>query len=420
MNTHSDTNYNYLRKTLALILAGGSGSRLHSLTRWHSKPAVPFGGKYRTIDFPLSNCINSGIRRISVLTQYKSHSLNTHIQKGWNFLRPELGEFIDLLPAQQRVKDSWYLGTADAVSQNLDIIDNIHPDYVLILAGDHIYKMNYALMIEHHIDTGADMTVGCIEVPIKQAREFGVMSVDDNNRVVRFTEKPKNPETMPGRSNTCLASMGIYVFSRDFLYQMLRQDDKDSSSQHDFGKNIIPYAVAHHRVSAYPFTEDETSGSAYWRDVGTVDSYYEANMELLAVTPPLNLYDQSWPIWTYQEQLPPAKFVFDDDGRRGMAVDSLVSAGCIISGSGVRHSLLSNNVRIHSYCDIEDAVILPNVDIGRHCKLRKVIIDRNCRIPPGTVIGYDADEDAKRFFVSSEGIVLVSPEMLGQSLSNVA
>ena len=420
MITHTDSNYAYLKNTLALILAGGSGTRLQSLTRWHSKPAVPFGGKYRTIDFPLSNCINSGIRRISILTQYKSHSLNTHIQKGWNFLRPELGEFIDLLPAQQRVKDSWYLGTADAVYQNIDIIDNINPEFVLVLAGDHIYKMNYALMIEHHINTGADMTVGCIEVPIKDAREFGVMSVDDDNRVVRFTEKPKQPETMPGRSNACLASMGIYVFSRDFLYQMLKRDDRDNASQHDFGKNIIPYAVAHHKVSAYPFTDNISGTTAYWRDVGTVDSYYEANMELLAVTPPLNLYDQTWPIWTYQEQLPPAKFVFDDDGRRGMAVDSLVSAGCIVSGSNVRHCLLSNNVRIHSYCEIDDAVILPNVEIGRHCKLQKVIIDRNCRIPPGTIIGYDPEEDAKRFFVSSEGIVLVSPEMLGQSLSNVA
>lgn len=420
MITHSDANHSYLKNTLALILAGGSGSRLQSLTRWHSKPAVPFGGKYRTIDFPLSNCINSGIRRISILTQYKSHSLNTHIQKGWNFLRPELGEFIDLLPAQQRMKDSWYLGTADAVYQNIDIIDNIHPEYVLILAGDHIYKMNYSLMIEHHIKTGADMTVGCIEVPPRDAREFGVMSVDEHNTVVRFTEKPRQPETIPGRGNVCLASMGIYVFSRDFLYQVLKRDDRDSNSQHDFGRNVIPYAVAHHKVSAYPFTDSENGGTAYWRDVGTVDSYYEANMELLAVTPPLNLYDQTWPIWTYQEQLPPAKFVFDDDDRRGMAVDSLISAGCIVSGSHVRHSLLSNNVRIHSYCDIDDTVILPNVEIGRHCKLRRVIIDRNCQLPAGTVIGYDGDADAKRFFVSSEGIVLVSPEMLGQSLSNVA
>lgn len=420
MNTHTDTHYTYLKNTLALILAGGSGTRLQSLTRWHSKPAVPFGGKYRTIDFPLSNCINSGIRRISVLTQYKSHSLNTHIQKGWNFLRPELGEFIDLLPAQQRVKDSWYSGTSDAVYQNIDIIDDIHPEHILILAGDHVYKMNYALMIEYHVESGADVTVGCIEVSPKDARDFGVMSVDDENRVVRFNEKPRYPETIPGRSNTCLASMGIYVFSREFLYRMLRHDDRDNNSQHDFGRNIIPYAVAHHNVLAYSFADSITGKAAYWRDVGTIDSYYQANMELLAVTPPLNLYDQDWPIWTYQEQLPPAKFVFDDDGRRGMAVDSLISAGCIVSGSKVRHSLLSNNVRIHSYCTIEDTVILPNVDIGRHCRLRNVIIDRDCRIPPGSVIGYSREDDAKRFFVSPEGVVLVSPEMLGQALSHVA
>jgi len=420
MFKHADSSYSYLKHTLALILAGGSGTRLQSLTRWHSKPAVPFGGKYRTIDFPLSNCINSGIRRISILTQYKSHSLNTHIQKGWNFLRPELGEFIDLLPAQQRVKDSWYLGTADAVYQNIDIIDNINPDYILILAGDHIYKMDYSRMIEHHIEQGADMTVGCIEVPLNQAREFGVMSVNEDQWIVRFSEKPRNPEPMPGRHNACLASMGIYVFSRDFLYKMLKQDAGVEKSHHDFGKDIIPRALEHYRVAAFPFTDASTGDTAYWRDVGTVDSYYDANMDLLSVTPKLNLYDQSWPIWTYQEQLPPAKFVFDDDDRRGSAVDSLVSGGCIVSGSHVRHSLLSNNVRIHSFCEINDAVILPNVEIGRHCKLKKVIIDRNCRIPPGTVIGYDAEEDAKRFYVSSAGIVLVSPEMLGQSLSNVA
>lgn len=420
MITHTDTHYTYLKNTLALILAGGSGTRLQSLTRWHSKPAVPFGGKYRTIDFPLSNCINSGIRRISILTQYKSHSLNTHIQKGWNFLRPELGEFIDLLPAQQRVKDSWYSGTADAVYQNIDIIDDIHPDYILVLAGDHIYKMNYAPMIDYHVESGADVTVGCIETSPKEARAFGVMSVDAHNRVLRFTEKPRYPETIPGRSNTCLASMGIYVFSRDFLYRMLQRDAADSSSQHDFGHNILPYAVAHHNVYAFPFVDPVTGKAEYWRDVGTVDSYYQANMELLDVMPPLNLYDQHWPIWTYQEQLPPAKFVFDDDGRRGMAVDSLISAGCIISGSNVRHSLLSNNVRIHSYCTIEDTVLLPNVEIGRHCRLRHVIIDRDCRIPPGTVIGYNREDDARRFFVSPDGVVLVSPEMLGQALSHVA
>jgi glucose-1-phosphate adenylyltransferase len=413
-------NSGYLKNTLALILAGGSGTRLQSLTRWHSKPAVPFGGKFRTIDFPLSNCINSGIRQISILTQYKSHSLNTHIQKGWSFLRPELGEFVELLPAQQRVKDSWYTGTADAVYQNLDIIDTLHPDYVLILAGDHIYKMNYALMIEHHIESGADITVGCIEVPTQQAKEFGVMTVDDNNWIKQFAEKPSEPRTIPGKPGVSLASMGIYVFPKKLLSDLLCEDAEQETSLHDFGKNIIPAAVKTMKVSAYPFTDDNTGNIAYWRDVGTIDSYFNANMDLLAVTPKLNLYDQTWPIWTYQEQLPPAKFVFDDENRRGMAVDSLVSGGCIVSGSLVKRSLLSNNVRIHSYSTIRDTVVLPNVEIGRHCKLKRVIIDRDCKIPEGTVIGYDLEQDAKQYYVSPNGIVLVSPEMLGKSLSNVA
>ncbi len=415
-----DSNFSYLKNTLALILAGGSGTRLQSLTRWHSKPAVPFGGKFRTIDFPLSNCINSGIRRISILTQYKSHSLNTHIQKGWNFLRPELGEFVELLPAQQRVKDSWYLGTADAVYQNLDIIDTLSPEYVLILAGDHIYKMNYALMIENHIRSGADVTVGCLEVPSNDAKEFGVMTVNEQNQITQFVEKPMNPESVPGKPGISLASMGIYVFSRRFLDEILKLDADLENSDHDFGKNIIPMAVNNYHVAAYPFSDENTGNTAYWRDVGTIDSYFEANMELLSVTPQLNLYDKTWPIWTYQEQLPPAKFVFDDDNRRGMAVDSLVSGGCIVSGSYVQRCLLSNNVRIHSYSEIIDAVILPNVEIGRNCKLKNVIIDRNCRIPTGTSIGYNLEEDAKQYYVSPKGIVLVSPEMLGQSLSNVA
>ncbi|RLU01535.1 glucose-1-phosphate adenylyltransferase [Ketobacter sp.] len=413
-------NFGTLKNTLALILAGGSGTRLQSLTRWHSKPAVPFGGKFRTIDFPLSNCINSGIRQISILTQYKSHSLNSHIQKGWSFLRPELGEFVELLPAQQRVKDSWYLGTADAVYQNLDIIDMVHPDYVLILAGDHIYKMNYALMIQQHIDSGADITVGCIEVPLAQAREFGVMAVDEQNWIQRFQEKPAHPEPVPGKPGLSLASMGIYVFPKALLNELLQDDAEQANSAHDFGKNIIPSAVKHLKVLAYPFTDSNTGNTAYWRDVGTIDSYFDANMDLLSVTPQLNLYDQTWPIWTYQEQLPPAKFVFDDENRRGMAVDSLVSGGCIISGSSVKRSLLSNNVRIHSYSTIKDAVILPNVEIGRNCRLKNVIIDRDCKIPPGTVIGYEHDQDAKQFYVSPNGIVLVSAEMLGKSLSNVA
>ncbi|MCP5014007.1 MAG: glucose-1-phosphate adenylyltransferase [Ketobacter sp.] len=414
------SNYGNMKKTLALILAGGSGTRLQSLTRWHSKPAVPFGGKFRTIDFPLSNCINSGIRQISILTQYKSHSLNTHIQKGWSFLRPELGEFVELLPAQQRVKDSWYTGTADAVYQNLDIIETVNPDFVLILAGDHIYKMNYAAMVQHHIESGADITVGCIQVPVKAAREFGVMSVDQHNWVNQFAEKPKDPQTIPGMPGMSLASMGIYVFPKALLSELLMLDADQEGSAHDFGKNIIPDAVNRLKVSAFPFTDSNTGNTAYWRDVGTIDSYFEANMDLLSVTPRLNLYDQTWPIWTYQEQLPPAKFVFDDNDRRGMAVDSLVSGGCIISGSKVKRSLLSNNVRIHSYSSIKDAVILPNVEIGRHCRLKRVIIDRDCSIPEGTVIGYNPIQDAEKYYVSPNGIVLVSSEMLGKSLSNVA
>lgn len=406
--------------TLALILAGGSGTRLQSLTRWHSKPAVPFGGKFRTIDFPLSNCINSNIRKISILTQYKSHSLNTHIQKGWHFLRAELSEFIDLIPAQQRIKDSWYQGTADAVLQNLDIIETHHPEYILILAGDHIYKMNYALMIQQHIKSGADMTVGCIEVPLEDAKGFGVMSIDNNNMISRFEEKPKNPEPTAHDPSLALASMGIYVFSRKFLYKKLIEDGDNPNSSHDFGKDIIPSSIEAHKVGAYRFVDTTTGKSAYWRDVGTIDSYYQANIELTGVTPALNLYDQQWPIWTYQEQLPPAKFVFDDDGRRGMAVDSLVSAGCIVSGSSVRRSLLFSNARIHSYCNIEDSILLPNTDIGRNCKLRKVILDQGCKLAPGTTIGYNLEQDSKRYHVSAEGVVLVSPEMLGQEIYNVA
>lgn len=402
-----------IRDTFALILAGGSGSRLRSLTKWHAKPSIPFGGKFRTIDFPLSNCINSDIRRIGILTQYKSHSLNTHIQKGWNFLRPELGEFIDLIPAQQRVKDSWYQGTADALHQNLDIIEEVDPAFVLVLAGDHIYKMDYSLMIQHHIDSKADMTVGCIEVPIDEAREFGVMSIDSQCKINKFMEKPEQPDCLPGNPDMALASMGIYVFSKEFLFRTLEVDAAIKNSSHDFGKDIIPRCLqSGAQVFAYPFRDPTTEQTGYWRDVGTIDAYYEANMELLSVTPELNLYDETWPIWTYQSQLPPAKFVFDDNDRRGMAIDSLVSGGCIVSGSVVRRCLLSNNVRIHSYGQLEDSVILPNSSIGRHCRLRKVVIDQHCEIPEGMTIGYDHKKDAEHFYVSPKGVVLVSPDML--------
>jgi glucose-1-phosphate adenylyltransferase len=407
------------RNTLALILAGGRGSRLKHLTKWRSKPSVPFGGKFRIVDFPLSNCINSGIRRVGVLTQYKAHSLILHIQRGWGFLRGEFGEFVELLPAQQRIESSWYEGTADAVYQNLDILRNHNPDYVLILAGDHIYKMDYGTMIAQHVESGADMTVGCLTVDLETAKSFGVMNVDDNNRVVDFMEKPANPKPMPGHDDVALASMGIYVFNRKFLFEQLIKDADTADSSHDFGKDIIPKVIKHYRVIAYPFTNTSSGKQAYWRDVGTIDAFWEANLELIGVTPPLNLYDSSWPIWTYQEQLPPAKFVFDDDNRRGMAVDSMVSGGCVISGSYVRNSLLFSNVRLNSYSRLESSVVLPHVNIGRNCRITKAVIDRGCEIPEGTVIGQDPEADAERFYVSEGGVVLVTPEMLGQVLHYV-
>jgi len=407
------------RNTLALILAGGRGSRLKHLTMWRAKPAVPFGGKFRIIDFPLSNCLNSGIRSIGVLTQYKAHSLIQHIHRGWNFLRGEFGEFIELLPAQQRIETSWYEGTADAVYQNLDIIRLHDPEFVLILAGDHIYKMDYGPMIAEHVKQGADMTVGCIEVDLEKARAFGVMSVDERGQVVRFQEKPDQPEPVPGKPDTALASMGIYVFNTRFLFEQLIRDADDDTSTHDFGKDIIPRVIDTHRVVAYPFRDPATGRQAYWRDVGTVDAFWQANLELIGVTPELNLYDAAWPIWTYQEQLPPAKFIFDDDDRRGMAVDSMVSGGCIISGAKVRHSLLFSNVKVHSRAVLEDAVVLPNVDIGHDCRIRRAVIDKGCHVPPGTVIGEDPVADAERFYITPEGVVLVTPEMLGQELHHV-
>jgi glucose-1-phosphate adenylyltransferase len=398
--------------TLALILAGGRGSRLKHLTLWRAKPAVHFGGKFRIIDFALSNCLNSGIRRIGVLTQYKAHSLIRHIQRGWGFLRAELGEFVELVPAQQRIKTSWYTGTADAVFQNLDIIRNHEPKYVLILAGDHIYKMDYGPMLAYHVAKNTDLTIGAIEVPLEQAKAFGVMQVNDDWQVTGFAEKPDNPQPVPGRDDMALASMGIYIFNTMFLYEQLIRDSDISSSTHDFGKDIIPHIIDKYRAVAYAF-RDDNGEQAYWRDVGTVDAFWRANMELVGVTPELNLYDQTWPIWTYQAQLPPAKFVFDQDNRRGMAVDSLVSGGCIISGAEVRHSLLFSNVVVHEGSSLHDCVVLPDVEVGKNCRLRKVVVDKSCRIPDGTVIGENPQEDAKRFYVSSNGVVLLIPEMLG-------
>jgi glucose-1-phosphate adenylyltransferase len=402
------------RNTLALVLAGGRGSRLQQLTLWRAKPAVPFGGKFRIIDFPLSNCMNSGIRMIGVITQYKAHSLIQHIQQGWGFLRGEFGEFIELLPAQQRIEPSWYAGTADAVYQNLDIIRTHKPEYVLILAGDHVYKMDYGPMIAHHVERGADMTVGCIEVPLEQARAFGVMSVQEDGRVFGFAEKPASPQPMPGTSDMALASMGIYVFNTNFLYEQLIKDADETHSTHDFGHDIIPNMIRKYRVFSYPFRESQSGQSAYWRDVGTVDAFWEANLELIGVVPELNLDDEEWPIWTYQEQLPPAKFVFDDDDRRGMAVDSMVSGGCLISGATVRHSLLFSNVRVKSYSVLEDVVALPNVRIGRNCRIKRAVIDKGCEIPDGMTIGVNREEDQARFHISPKGVVLVIPEMLGQ------
>ena len=402
------------RDTLALILAGGRGSRLMNLTEWRAKPAVPFGGKFRIIDFPLSNCINSGIRRIGVLTQYKAHSLIQHVQKGWGFLRGEFGEFVELLPAQQRVEAFWYLGTANAIYQNLDIIRNHNPSYVLILAGDHIYKMDYGPMVAWHLEHNADMTVGCIEVPLERASAFGVMEVGKDNRVTGFVEKPSDPKPIAGRSDAALVSMGIYVFNTDFLYEQLIRDADNRNSSHDFAKDIIPPAIGRYRVAAYPFRDVQNGRQAYWRDVGTVDAFWQANMELIGLTPELNLYDEEWPIWTYQEQLPPAKFVFDFDDRRGMAVDSMVSGGCIISGATVRHSLLFSNVHVETGAVIQDSVVLPDVEVGEGCRLRRVVVDRGCVIKPGTVIGEDAAQDQSHFYVTPGGITLVTPEMLDQ------
>ena len=407
------------RDTLALVLAGGSGSRLKGLTRWRSKPAVPFGGKFRIVDFPLSNCINSGIRRVGVLTQYKAHSLIRHLQQGWSFLRAELGEFIELLPAQQRIDACWYAGTADAIYQNLDIIRLHSPKYVLILAGDHIYQMDYGPMLAYHVENDADMTIGCFEVSLEMARSFGVMAVDSDWRVTGFDEKPEHPKPVPGRSDTALASMGIYVFNTDFLFEKLIADSDSPDSSRDFGKDIIPKCIKDHEVVAYPYREPHGDKQAYWRDVGTVDAYWAANMELIGVSPDLNMYDKSWPIWTYQEQLPPAKFVFDDEDRRGMAVDSMVSGGCIISGAKVQHSLLFSNVCVNSYSSVSDSVVLPNAIIGRHCRIHRAVIDKGCSIPDGTIIGEDPVADAERFHVTDSGIVLVCPEMLGQYLHHV-
>jgi glucose-1-phosphate adenylyltransferase len=404
---------------MALVLAGGRGSRLKQLTDHRAKPAVHFGGKFRIVDFALSNCLNSGIRRMAVLTQYKSHSLLRHIQRGWSFLRPELNEMVDLLPAQQRIDEAhWYRGTADAIYQNLDILRSNRPDYVVVLAGDHVYKMDYSLMLKDHAERGLGCTVGCIEVPRMEATAFGVMAVDGDRKIQAFVEKPADPPAMPGNPDVALASMGIYVFDAEYLYQLLENDVNNPDSSHDFGKDVIPHAVAAGRALAHPFSMSSVPRvdgvEPYWRDVGTIDSFWSANLDLASLTPELDIYDTDWPIWTYQRQLPPAKFVPDRDGRHGVTTNTIVSGGCIVSGSKVTNSVLFSSVRIHSYCEIDQAVILPDVTIGRGCRLRKVVIDRKCDLPDGTVVGEDPAHDAARFERTDQGVVLVTREMVAR------
>jgi len=404
------------RNTLAIVLAGGEGSRLKDLTRWRAKPAVPFGGKYRIVDFVLSNCVNSGIRKIGVLTQYKSHSLIRHIQRAWSFMRYEVGEFVELLPAQQRVDKDWYKGTADALYQNLDIMRRHTPEYVMVLGGDHIYSMDYSKMLVEHANSGADVTIGCIEVPRMEATGFGVMSVDETFKITHFTEKPANPDPMPGKSDKALASMGIYIFSTEFLFQKLIEDSDNPDSSRDFGKDIIPSIIKDWKVQAYPFVDDNDL-PVYWRDVGTIESFWKANLDLCSIEPELNLYDRDWPIWTYQAQMPPAKFTFDDEGRRGEAIDSMVAGGCIISGARIKRSVIGSGSRVHSYSHVKDSVLLPRVEVGKNCRIQNAVVDKGAIIPDGTVIGEDPIEDAKRFYIEeSSGIILVTPEMLGQKL----
>ena len=398
--------------TLAVVMAGGRGERLKALTLNRCKPATPFGGTFRIIDFVLSNCVNSGIRQIAVLTQYKAQSLIQHIQRGWSYLRGEMGEFVELIPAQQQIGEHWYRGTADSVFQNLEFIRSHNPTHVLILAGDHIYKMDYGPMIAYHEQNEADITVGVVDVPIERAREFGIMTTDASNRVVKFAEKPDKPDPIVGNENLARASMGIYVIAMDRLDKLLTDDADNKSSAHDFGKNIIPPSIDRLRVYAYPFQDVETRAQSYWRDVGNLDAFYEANMELVALNPELNIYDRQWPIWTYQAQQPPAKFVLDEEGRRGMAVNSMVTGGCIISGAYVTQSLLATDVRIEEASRVESSVLLPSVTVGRRCVLRRCIVDENCVIPDGVQIGVDHARDAERFYVTEGGVVLVTSDMV--------
>jgi glucose-1-phosphate adenylyltransferase len=401
------------------VLAGGRGSRLKQLTDKRAKPAVYFGGKFRIVDFALSNCVNSGIRRIGVVTQYKSHSLLRHIQRGWSFLRAEMNETVDLLPAQQRIdEEHWYRGTADAVFQNLDIIQSSHPEYIVVLAGDHVYKMDYSLMLEDHVAHGGGCTVGCIEVPRAEASAFGVMAIDDTRKITSFLEKPADPPPMPGKEQVSLASMGIYVFDAEYLYKTLEDDLANPASSHDFGKDVIPRMVAEGRAAAHPFAMscivNPNGAPPYWRDVGTIDAFWSANLDLASIDPELDIYDTEWPIWTHQRQLPPAKFIPNHDGTHGVAVNTIVSGGCIVSGSQIASAVFFSNVRVHSYCSIEQAVVLPGVVIERNCRLRKVVLDRGCKLPQGLVVGEDAAADAARFERTEGGVVLITREMLAR------
>ena len=405
------------RSTMAYVLAGGRGSRLMELTENRTKPAVYFGGKSRIIDFALSNAINSGIRRIAVATQYKAHSLIRHLQRGWNFLQPMRNESFDILPASQRVAENqWYAGTADAVFQNIDIIDSYAPEYIVVLAGDHVYKMDYERMLVQHVNAGAEVTVACIEVPIAEAGGLGIMRVDHENRIVAFDEKPEHPAEMPDRPGYALASMGIYTFRRDSLRDQLRRDAADPQSSRDFGRDLIPYLVHHGKAVAHRFVQScvrsRAEGDVYWRDVGTLDAYFEANLDLTDVVPELDLYDRDWPIWTYAAITPPAKFVHDLDGRRGLGVSSLISGGCIVSGSSLHHTLLCNNVHVHSFGKIDRAIILPFVDVGRHARLSQVIVDAGVRIPDGLVVGEDPAHDAARFRRTERGVCLITQPMI--------
>jgi glucose-1-phosphate adenylyltransferase len=407
-----------VRDSMAIVLAGGRGTRLAQLTDWRAKPAVSFGGTFRIIDFVLSNCVNSGLRRIGVCTQYKAQSLINHLQRGWSFLDGRFDEFIELLPAQQRLEPAWYRGTADAVYQNLDLLMRREPAYVLVLGGDHVYKMDYQRMLAEHVDSGAELTIACIEVPLAQARSFGVAQVDAGGWITDFAEKPQRPQPLPQRPGTALASMGNYVFDAELLYSALSRDAANAASTRDFGADVIPALLRDGRhVRAHNFRDscvNMARGEPYWRDVGTVDAFWAANLELTRVVPDLNLYDRDWPIWTHQEQLPPAKFVFDDEGRRSTAVDSLVTNGCIVSGAQVRGSLLSSGVRVAESARIEDSVVLPQVCIGAGAIVRRAVIDKYCDIPPGLAIGVDAAADRRRFHVTGGGVTLVTPEMLGQ------